>query len=197
MVASVALARRLERLGADALIVEGMESGGHIGEMTTMSMVPMVVDAVGIPVIAAGGIADGRGIVAALALGASGVQIGTRFICAVECGVHSDYQQKVIKAGDRDTVICGEATGHPVRAIHNRFTRRYLECEKQGMSREELERLGSGRYPAAALRGEIDEGSVLAGQICGLVNKIQPAGEIIQELMNEANDVLTRLRRFV
>lgn len=197
VVASVALARRLERLGADALIVEGMESGGHIGEMTTMSMVPMVVDAVKIPVIAAGGIADGRGVAAALALGASGVQIGTRFICAVECGVHPDYQQRVIKAKDRDTVVCGETTGHPVRAIHNRFTRHYLECEKKGMCREELEQLGSGRYPAAALRGEIDEGSVLAGQVCGLVNKIQPAGEIVEELVNETSDVLMRLRRFV
>lgn len=186
VVASVALARRLSRLGADAVIAEGTESGGHIGEMTTMCLVPMVVDAVEVPVIAAGGIADGRGFMAAMALGAQGVQIGTRFICAQECNVHPDYQQRVIKAKDRDTVVCGQTTGHPVRAIRNRFTREYLKSEKLGASPEELEKLGQGRYPAAAVEGRIDEGSVLAGQICGLVTRLQPAAEIVDDIIRDA-----------
>lgn len=186
VVASVALAKRLSRLGADAIIAEGMESGGHVGEMTTMCLVPMVVDAVDVPVIAAGGIADGRGFMAALALGAQGVQIGTRFICAEECNVHPAYQEKVIKARDRDTVVCGLTTGHPVRAIHNKFTRYYLQCERQGMSKEELEGLGTGRYPAAAVKGDTDQGSVLSGQICGMVYKVQPAAEIIADIIHGA-----------
>lgn len=186
VVSSTALARRLSRLGADALIAEGMESGGHVGEMTTMCLVPLVVDAVDIPVIAAGGIADGRGFMAALALGAIGVQMGTRFICAEECNVHVAYQQRILKAKDRDTVVCGVTTSHPVRAIHNKFTREYLKCEKAGSSIVELEALGKGRYPAAAIDGEIDEGSVLAGQICGLVQKIQPAAEIVFDIINDA-----------
>jgi enoyl-[acyl-carrier protein] reductase II len=193
VVASVALARRLSRLGADALIVEGMESGGHVGEMTTMCIVPMVVDAVDIPVIAAGGIADGRGYMAAMALGAEGVQIGTRFICAAECDVHEAYQQRVIQSRDRATVVCGSSTGHPVRAIHNRFTRQYLQAEESGASKEYLQELGRGRYPAAALKGEVDEGSVLAGQICGLVNRVQPAAEIIKDLVEDARRVQKRL----
>ncbi len=186
VVASVALAKRLSRLGADAVIAEGMESGGHIGEMTTMCLVPMVADAVEVPVIAAGGIADGRGFMAALALGAQGVQIGTRFICAEECDVHQAYRERVVKAKDRDTEICGLATGHPVRAIHNRFTRQYLQAERQGMSKEELEELGRGRYPAAAVHGNVDEGTVLAGQICGLVQRIEPAGQIVFDIIKDA-----------
>ena len=192
VVAAVALARRLARLGADALIVEGMESGGHIGEMTTMCLVPMVVDAVDIPVIAAGGIADGRGLVAALALGAKGVQIGTRFICSLECNVHPAYQQKVLKASDRDTVVCGVPTGHPVRVIHNKFSRQYLKIEKTA-SRDELEELGRGRYPAAAVDGDVEEGSVLAGQICGLVNEIKGASEIVAQIIAEAVEVKKRI----
>ena len=193
VVASVALARRLSRLGADGLIVEGTESGGHIGEMTTMSLVPMVVDVVDIPVIAAGGIADGRGVAAALALGAEGVQIGTRFICSSECNVHPSYQQKVLKARDRDTVVCGMGTGHPVRVIRNKFTREYLSQEKSGKSKEELIELGKGRYPAAAIEGEIDDGSILAGQICGLIKEVQPAAQIVSKIMSEASDVIRRL----
>ena len=189
VVASVALARRLSRLGADAVIAEGTESGGHVGEMTTMCLVPMVVDAVDVPVIAAGGIADGRGFMAALALGAQGVQMGTRFICAEECNVHPAYQKRVIKAKDRDTVICGQSTGHPVRAIRNQFTREYLKSEKMGAGQEELERLGQGRYPAAAVEGRIDEGSVLAGQICGLVNQVQPAAGIVADIISDACQV--------
>ncbi len=186
VVASLALAKRLERLGADALVAEGMESGGHVGEMTTMCLVPMLADAVDIPIIAAGGIADGRGFMAALALGAEGVQIGTRFICARECDVHPDYQQKVLNARDRATRVCGVRTGHPVRAIHNRFTRLYLDAEMAGKSKEALEELGRGRYPAAAREGQIEDGSVLAGQISGLVNQIQPAGEIVRDIMQDA-----------
>lgn len=193
VVASLALAKRLSRLGADALVVEGMESGGHVGEMTTMCIVPMVVDAVDIPVIAAGGIADGRGYMAAIALGAEGVQIGTRFICATECDVHPAYQQKVVGSRDRATVVCGTSTGHPVRAIHNRFTRQYLQAEESGASKEFLQQLGRGRYPAAAVKGEVDEGSLLAGQICGLVNLIQPAAEIIKDLVEDARRVQKRL----
>lgn len=193
VVASVALAKRLSRLGADALIAEGMESGGHVGEMTTMCLVPMVVDAVDIPVIAAGGVADGRGLIASLALGARGVQVGTRFICAKECDVHPDYQQKILKARDRDTVVCGVTTGHPVRAIHNKFVRQYLKAEKTGASKEELEELGRGRYPAAALEGRIDEGTILAGQISGLVKDIQPAAEIVADIISDACRVLREL----
>lgn len=186
VVASLALAKRLERLGADALIAEGMESGGHIGEMTTMCLVPMLADVVDIPVIAAGGIADGRGLMAAMALGAEGVQMGTRFICASECDVHQDYQQKVIMARDRATRVCGVKTGHPVRAVHNKFTRQYLEAELSGSSKHFLEELGRGRYPAAARFGQIDEGSVLAGQIAGIVNKVQPAAEIVADIISDA-----------
>lgn len=193
VVASVALAKRLSRLGADAIIAEGTESGGHIGEMTTMCLVPMVVDAVEVPVIAAGGIADGRGFMAALALGAQGVQVGTRFICSRECNVAEAYREKVIKAKDRDTVVCGQTTSHPVRAIHNRFTREYLKLEKAGASKEELEELGRGRYPAAAIEGKIDEGSVLAGQICGLVDRVQSAEEIVLDIIKDACKVKNTL----
>ena len=190
VVASVALARRLARQGADAVIAEGMESGGHVGEMTTMCLVPMVADAVDIPVIAAGGIADGRGLVAALALGAEGVQMGTRFICAEECSAHPAYKEKVVKARDRDTEVCGITTPHPVRAIRNRFVRYYLEQERAGLSAGELERLGAGRYPDAALRGDIEHGSILAGQVAGLVNRVQPAHEIVSEVVREAEALL-------
>lgn len=193
VVASVALAKRLSRLGVDAVIAEGTESGGHIAEMTTMCLVPMVVDAVEIPVVAAGGIADGRGFIGALALGAQGVQVGTRFICAEECNIHPAYREKVIKARDRDTVVCGLATGHPVRAIHNKFTRSYLQSEKAGMNKDDLAELGRGRYQAAAVNGDLEGGTILAGQICGLVNKMQPAADIIADIMNDAERVFRRL----
>ncbi len=193
VVASLALAKRLARLGADAMIVEGMESGGHIGEMTTMCLVPMVADAIDIPVIAAGGIADGRGLMAALALGAEGVQVGTRFVCARECNIHPAYQDKIIKARDRATVVCGNVTGHPVRAIHNKFTRQYLLAESQGISKEELEKMGQGKYPAAAVEGDVEYGSVLAGQIAGLVSEIQPAAAIVMDIINGAVNTKRRL----
>lgn len=193
VVASVALTKRLSRLGVDALITEGTESGGHIAEMTTMCLVPMVVDAVDILVVAAGGIADGRGLMAALALGAQGVQLGTRFICAEECNIPPAYRERVIKARDRDTVVCGVATGHPVRAIHNKFTRSYLQSEKAGMSKEDLEEMGRGRYPAAAVNGDLEDGTILAGQICGLVNIVQPAADIVADIINDAEQVSRRL----
>jgi enoyl-[acyl-carrier protein] reductase II len=193
VVAAVALAKRLERLGADALVVEGVESGGHVGEMTTMCIVPMVADEVKIPIVAAGGIADGRGVAAALALGAQGAQLGTRFICASEANVHMAYQEKVIRTRDRSTVVCGVTTGHPVRAIQNSFTREYLKAEQSGADKETLNKMGSGRYPLAAVEGDIENGSLLAGQIVGLVKKIQPSAEIVNEIMTEAYSILKKL----
>lgn len=193
VVASVALAKRLERLGADALVVEGVESGGHVGEMTTMCIVPMVADEVKIPIIAAGGIADGRGLVAALALGAQGGQLGTRFICAREANVHPAYQEKVIRTRDRGTVVCGVSTGHPVRAIQNSFTREYLKTEKEGADKELLMKLGSGRYPIATVNGDMENGSIMAGQISGLVKKVQSSAEIVEEIMAEAVIILRKL----
>ncbi|MGE5380928.1 MAG: nitronate monooxygenase [Methylocystaceae bacterium] len=190
VVSSVSLGRRLERLGADAIVAEGMESGGHMGEMTTMCLVPMLVDAVQVPVVAAGGIADGRGMVAAMALGAEGIQMGTVFVCSEECLVHPNYKARVIKAGDRDTVMCGLTTAHPVRALHNRFTREYLTAERDGTSKEVLEGMGIGRYPKAAIEGDVDYGTVMAGQVCGLVNKIEPASEIVERVMQEAKAIL-------
>jgi len=193
VVSSVALARRLERLGADAVIAEGMQSGGHIGEMSTMCLLPMMADALTVPVIAAGGIADGRGVVAALALGAEGVQMGTVFIPTPECLAHAAYKDKVLKAGDRDTLICAQATGHPIRAIHNRFVRHFLALERQGISPMDLEAMMKGRYPQAALAGEIHEGAVLAGQVCGLVNREESASGVIRRVIGETEELLRRL----
>lgn len=193
VVSSQALAKRLCRLGADAVIAEGMEAGGHVGEISTMCIVPMIADVVDKPVIAAGGIVDGRGFLAALALGAEGIQVGTRFVCSEECEVHLDYKHKIIKAKDRSTIVCGVSTGHPVRALANKFTREYLKLEYGGASQEELAQLGKGRYPNAALHGEVDAGTVLAGQGAGLVNKIQPAGEIVLDLVEDLAKVKQRL----
>lgn len=195
VVSSVALARRLARLGADAIIAEGMESGGHVGETATMALVPMVVDAVDVPVIAAGGIFDGRGIVAALALGAQGVQVGTRFLCSPECDVHPNYQEKVLKARDRDTVVCGSSTGHPVRAVHNQFTRWYLQKEREGCSREELHLFGQGKYALAAINGDVAGGTVLAGQISGAVNQVEKAADIVINMMSHAEQILHGMGR--
>jgi enoyl-[acyl-carrier protein] reductase II len=189
VVNSVALGKRLEKSGVDALIGEGMEAGGHIGTETTMVLIPQLVDAVSIPVIAAGGIGDGRGMAAAFILGAEGVQIGTRFICAEECTVALNYKQRVIKAGDRDTVITGASTGHPVRVLKNRLSRKFLAAESAGATPEELEELGAGRL-AAAVRGDIEDGSVMAGQSAALVSQIQPAAEIINEYITKACELL-------
>ncbi len=186
VVASVALARRMERAGADAVIAEGCEAGGHIGELTTMALVPQVVDALSIPVIAAGGIGDGRGVAAALALGAEGVQVGTRFLVAEECTIHQNYKDRVIKANDIDTVVTGRPTGHPIRVIKNKLSRAFINLEKQGGSPEEFEKLGSGALAKAVIEGEADYGSLMAGQIAGLVKREQPAKEIIEEMFKEA-----------
>lgn len=185
VVASVALAKRMEKLGADAVVAEGCESGGHIGQLTTMTLVPQVVDAVNIPVLAAGGIADGRGMAAGFMLGAEGVQMGTRFLVAKECTVHENYKQKVLKAKDIDTEVTGSSTGHPVRCLRNKMSRVYKKLEKEGASAEKLEELGTGALRKAVVDGDIDNGSVMAGQIAGLVNKEQTAKEIIEEIMKE------------
>jgi enoyl-[acyl-carrier protein] reductase II len=193
VIASVAHARRVEKQGADAVVAEGCEAGGHVGETTTMALVPQVVDAVSIPVIAAGGIADGRGVAAAFALGASGVQVGTRFLCALECQAHETYKKAVLEAGDRSTVITGRPTGHPVRVIRNKLARKFEDLEKNHASVEELEALGSGRLRAAVVDGDADWGSLMAGQICGLVRSIDPAAAIIRGLFEEASIVIDRL----
>lgn len=193
VVASVALAQRLERLGVDALIAEGTESGGHVGELTTMALVPQVVDAVKVPVIAAGGIADGRGLVAALALGAVGVQMGTRFMCATESVVHEAVKEKILGAKDRDTVVTGRSTGHPVRVIKNKLTRQFEELEKKNVPPEELEALGAGKMKAAMIDGDIHFGSLMAGQICGMVKQIETCESIIKDIITGAEKVLKGL----
>jgi len=186
VVASVALAKRLEKAGVDALIAEGTESGGHIGEIATFPLVPQVVDAVKIPVIAAGGIVDGRGLIAALALGAEGVQMGTRFMCAEECTISHLIKDRIIKAKDRATVVTGRSTGHPVRCLDNRFTREFAQHEREGMAVAEIEKLGAGRLRLAFVDGDIENGSIMAGQIAGAVNRIEPAAHIIQDIMQSA-----------
>lgn len=186
VVASVALAILMQRGGADAVIAEGCESGGHIGEATTMVLVPQVADAVDIPVIAAGGIGDGRGLAAAMMLGASGVQMGTRFLVSRECVIHPRYKERVLKAKDIDTVVTGRSTGHPIRCLRNRMTREYLSYEKEGRSFEELERLTLGGLRKAVMDGDVDYGSLMSGQIAGLVKKEQTCQEMLQEIMEEA-----------
>ncbi|MCL4554112.1 MAG: enoyl-[acyl-carrier-protein] reductase FabK [Actinobacteria bacterium] len=183
---SVALAKRLEGMGADAIIGEGMEAGGHIGELTTMTLVPQLVDAVSVPVIAAGGIADGRGVVAAFALGAEGIQVGTRFMCATECTIHPDVKQSILKARDRETVVTGYSTGHPVRVLKNKLAKMIAAHDKAGET-EEIEKLGTGKLALAMRDGDLEMGSLMAGQSAALVCKIQPAAEIIDEMMTEAS----------
>lgn len=196
IVPSVALAKRLERQGADALIVEGTEAGGHIGELTTMSLVPQVVDAVDIPVIAAGGIADGRGFLAALSLGAEGIQMGTRFVCSTECIAHDNYKNKIVKAKDRDAIVTGRSTGYPVRVIKNRFSKEYIKLEKEEVPFEELEELGAGRLRLAVKEGDIDNGSLMAGQISGMIKDIKSCEEIINSIIKDAEKVLNKLYSF-
>lgn len=193
VVASVALARRLEKVGADALIAEGMESGGHVGEICTLPLVPQVVDAVKIPVIAAGGIADGRGLLAALSLGAAGVQMGTRFMCASECTIPLAVKESIIKAKDRDTVVTGQTTGHPVRCLDNRFTREFSRLEREGAGADELIKLGTGRLQLAMVEGNITNGSVMAGQIAGAVQRIEPAAAILRDIVETAESEWKRL----
>lgn len=193
VVASVALARRMEKMGADAIVAEGTESGGHVGQLTTMALVPQVADAIDIPVLAAGGIGDGRGIVAGFALGAEGVQIGTRFLVAKECTVHQNYKDKVLKAKDIDTEVTGRSTGHPVRVLRNKLAREFNRLEKEGAPIEQVEKLGEGALRKAVKDGDVDFGSVMAGQISGLVNKEQTCKEIIDELVSEANSIFKKL----
>lgn len=190
VVASVALARRMEKAGADAVIAEGTESGGHVGQLTTMTLVPQVVDVCNIPVIAAGGIADGRGVAASFMLGAEGVQLGTRFLVAKECTVHQNYKNKVLKAKDIDTDVTGRVTGHPVRVIRNKLSREFLKAEKDGLSVEKLEELGKGALPRAARDGDVEMGSIMAGQSAGLVNKEESCREIILEIFKEAEKTI-------
>lgn len=192
VVASVALAKRMEKYGADAVVAEGMESGGHIGEATTMSLVPQVVDAVSIPVIAAGGIGDGRGIAAAFMLGAEAVQVGTRFLVAKECIIHQNYKDRVLKAKDIDTVVTGKSHGHPVRGLRNQMTRDYVKLEAGGTGFEELEYLTLGALRNAVIDGDVNTGSVLAGQIAGMVTKEQTCKEMIVEMFDQAETLLIR-----
>ncbi len=192
VVASVAMAKMMVRAGADAVVAEGMESGGHIGAQTTMTLVPQVTDAVDVPVIAAGGIADGRGVAAAMMLGAEGVQMGTRFVTAKESIVHPNYKERIIKARDIDSEVTGMSTGHPIRVLRNQMTREYLKMEKEGASFEELEHLTLGSLRKAVMEGDVVRGSLMAGQSAGLVKKEQTCAEIIQELMQEADALLHR-----
>lgn len=192
VVASVALAKLMERGGADAVVAEGTESGGHIGSTTTMALVPQVVDAVNIPVIAAGGIADGRGFAAAFMLGAEGVQIGTRFVTATECIVHEKYKAMLIKAKDIDSAVTGLSTGHPVRSIRNKMTKEYLKLEKEGADLMELEKLTLGSLRKAVVEGDVVNGTIMAGQIAGLVKKEQPCKEIIDEIMTQGMELLNK-----
>ena len=190
VVASVALAKLMERGGVDAVIAEGMESGGHIGKATTMTLVPQVADAVEIPVIAAGGIGDGRGFAAAMMLGAEAVQMGTRFVTAKECTVHENYKQKIIKAKDIDSEVTGMANGHPIRVLRNQMTKAYLKMEKEGASLGELEKMTLGSLRKAVVEGDVTGGSVMAGQISGLIKKEETCKEIILDVMQGARQAI-------
>ena len=192
VVASVALAKRMERAGADAVVAEGCESGGHIGESTTMTLVPQVVDALNIPVIAAGGIADGRGLAAVFMLGACGVQMGTRFVATKECWAHQNYKDKILKAKDIDTKVTGRSTGHPVRALRNEMTKQYLDLEKKGATLEELEYLTLGGLRKAVVEGDVKNGSVMSGQIAGMIKEELTCREVIENIVAEAQSFLRK-----
>jgi enoyl-[acyl-carrier protein] reductase II len=194
VVPSVAFAKHLEKAGADAIICEGTEAGGHVGELTTMCITPQVADAVNIPVIAAGGIGDGRGIAAVFSLGAQGVQVGTRFLLANECSVHQNYKDKVKRASDTDTAVTGRKTGHPVRVLKNRLVTKFKELEKNNATIDEMEALGRGRLYTAAVEGDVNYGSVMSGQIAGLINKEQSCKEIITEMFEEAEKIMKNLK---
>ena len=196
VVASVAHADRVQKQGADAVIAEGNEAGGHIGEINTMALIPQVVDAVDIPVIAAGGIADARGLLAAFALGAEGVQVGTRFVCSSECNVHENYKNKILKANDRSTAVTGRPLGHPVRGIKNKLTKEYETMEKNGAPLEEMEALGTGRLRAAVVDGDVNMGAIMAGQSAGLVSRVEPAADILRDIVDvqaKYEEILKRL----
>jgi enoyl-[acyl-carrier protein] reductase II len=194
VVSSVALARRIARYGVDGLIVEGHESGGHIGDVATMPLVPQIVDAVDVPVISAGGIGDGRGLAAALALGAVGVQMGTRFICTTECIAHDNYKAKIVQAGDRATIITGTSLGHPVRTIKNRMGREMAQLEREmQISEQELIAFGTGKLRLAAEDGDVDNGSVMAGQVCGLIHDVMPVSALIEQIVSQAEERIAAL----
>lgn len=197
VVASVAMAKLMARLGASALIAEGGESGGHVGELTTMVLVPQICDATNLPVLAAGGIADGRGVAAAFMLGACGVQMGTRFLSANECTIHPTYKEKILKANDLCTMVTGKRLGHPVRSLRTQFARDYSKAEYGGMPDEELEALGAGALRVAVQDGNPEKGCFLAGQIAAMVKKEQPAAEIVKEVMEEAEPILMRASQWV
>ncbi len=190
VIPSVALGKRVERMGASAVVAEGMEAGGHVGETTTLSLIPQVVDALKIPVIASGGFCDGRGLVAALALGAKGIQMGTRFICSNECIAHTNYKQKIIEANDRATMVTGRELGHPARCIENRMTQKLQEMVKQGVSPEELEIVLAGSLKKAAIDGDVENGSIMAGQISGMIKDIKPVQKIINDIITEAEKLI-------
>lgn len=193
VIPSVALAKRMEKIGADAIIAEGMEGGGHIGTITTMSLVPQVVEAVNIPVIAAGGIAGGKQFLAALSLGAEGIQVGTKFLVANECTVHENYKNAILKAKDRSTVSTGNYTGHPVRVIENKFAKQILEMEKAGAPKEEIEQLGTGKLRLAVVDGDVENGSVMAGQVAAMVNEPMSTKEILEGFIRELEEEKVKL----
>ncbi len=198
VVPSVAIAKRVAREGATAVIAEGCESGGHVGELTTMALVPQVVDAVDIPVLGAGGIADGRGVAAVFMLGAQGVQVGTRFLCATECQVHPNYKKKILAARDIDTVVTGKRLGHPVRCLKNPFARAFGQMEyDSSVTNEEIEKFGAGSLRKAAVEGDVENGSFMAGQIAALVKEEQPAAQIIREMFTQAESLLSEAAKWV
>jgi len=197
VIPSCALAKRVEKAGADAVIAEGTESGGHIGEITTMAIVPQVADAVGIPVIAAGGIADYRGFAAALCLGASGIQMGTRFLATKECHVHQNWKDMVVKASDRDTVVTGRPTGHPVRVLKNRLAKMFLELEEKCAPVAEYEKLGTGKLKAASVDGDVEMGSLMSGQIAGLIKEEKTVKEVIDEIVSQTEDFIKNMAKFI
>ena len=197
VVASASFARRLERTGVDAVIAEGLESGGHIGAVTSLALLPQVVDAVSIPVIAAGGMGDGRGLAAALALGASGIQMGTRFVCTDECIAHLNYKEAIVKANERSTMVTGMSLGHPVRCLRNPMSRDFDELERRGASEQEIIEFGTGRLRMAAMEGDVVKGSMMAGQIAGLVHDIVPVAEVLRRTTDEAETVMRRMGAMV
>lgn len=197
VVASVAMAKLMTRLGASALIAEGGESGGHVGELTTMVLVPQICDASTLPVIAAGGIADGRGVAASFMLGACGVQMGTRFLTAEECTIHPTYREKLLKATDLCTMVTGKRLGHPVRSLRTQFAREYSKAEYGGMPDEKLEALATGALRLAVQEGDLEKGCFLAGQIASVLKRVQPAAEIVKEVMDEAQSILMRSSSWV
>ena len=197
VIPSSALAKRVEKAGADAVIAEGTESGGHIGELTTMAIVPQVVDAVSIPVIAAGGIADYRGFAAALCLGAAGIQMGTRFLATKECHIHQNWKDMVVKASDRDTVVTGRPTGHPVRVLKNRLAKMFLELEEKCAPISEYEKLGTGKLKAASVDGDVEMGSLMSGQIAGLIKEEKTVKEVIEEIVSQTEDFIKNMAKFI